>query len=159
MHKFLHHNLVLPVDIKTRASVRHVVCHRLDAPGIFEILWKFVWKVWEFCSSKWVATLFGPDELRFACRYGCLISFRWKVSKSSSFVPLNPIRQTFIPHPYIFITLLSVYHTSLNHLSSHPFRANYAPACWMGAEWNKDFHRQCYATANRWNVLSSSSSA
>ena len=31
---------------------------------------------------------------------------------------LNPIRQTFIPRPYIYMTLLSFYHTSLNRLCS-----------------------------------------
>ena len=35
----------------------------------------------------------------------------------------------------------------INRLCSNPFRATDALACWMGAEWNKDFHCN-YATAN-----------
>ena len=47
---------------------------------------------------------------------------RGLVSKDAFFfffrMPLNPIRRTFKPRPYIFMTLLSFYHTSLNRLCS-----------------------------------------
>ena len=36
---------------------------------------------------------------------------------------LDPTRQTFIPHPYTFITLLSFHHCSSNRLYPYPFRA------------------------------------
>ena len=52
------------------------------------------------------------------------------------------VRQTFIPRPYIYITLLSFYHTSLNRLCSVRSESHikHLFVCCMGAEGNKDFH-------------------
>ena len=61
----------------------------------------------------------------------------------------NSICQTFIPHPYIFITLLYLHHCSSNHLYSYPFRAAYTPAQWIGTKWNKDSHCATLQPANQ----------
>ena len=69
---------------------------------MFFNLW-LCWSIWEFI--KRIIGLKLVSEIKAQNRVVLLFFFR---------MPLNPIRQTFIPHPCIFITLLSVYHTSSN---------------------------------------------
>ena len=71
----------------------------------------------EFLITGWMMCY---SRLNVSSRVGIVIKSSWTILGHLLFfrMPLNPIRQTFLHRPYIFMPLLSFYRTSFNRLCS-----------------------------------------